>query len=115
MADWRVSMMKYFRPLLPSGACFHSHCSSKLSKSASVIMSPPPLPRQCSQPSSTAQPLAGKDCFLKLRHPFVVFPSKRRFQPSVFSCCESWLVVVPKARLAVGNTTDKQQIPKTAA
>src|ERR1035441_6760381 len=56
-------MMKYLTPLLPPGGCFHSHRRSKSLNSASEIISPPPLlppplPRQCSQPSSTPDPLA---------------------------------------------------------
>src|SRR5438876_7758533 len=97
MAELRVSRTKYLRPLLPPGACFHSQVNSKLSNSLSDITSPPALPRQCSQPSSTSQPFCGKVFFLKLCQPAVVLPSKSKVQPLTFSSSVSVLTIAAEA------------------
>src|SRR5437867_2501372 len=95
MAELCISVTKYFTPLLPPGACFHSHCSSKSSNSRSVMISPPPLPRQCNQPSSTTQPFCGNVVCLKLRQPWVVLPSNNSFQPPDFSSLVRSLTLAP--------------------
>src|SRR5258706_605443 len=78
--------MKYLMPLLALGAIRHSHCKSKSLNSSVVMMSPPRIPAIFLRiPSSITHPLSGKLFFLKLRHPFVVLPSKSKRQPAAFS------------------------------
>src|SRR6185436_7925998 len=95
MADSRVSVTKYLRPLLPAGTCFQSHCSSKLANWAFVMISPPPLPRPCNQPSSITQPFVGNDSRLNVRHSLVVLPSKSNCQPAAFSSFDKMLTGPP--------------------
>src|SRR5690606_15982627 len=53
-----------------------------------LVDSPPPPFSTLSIPPSTTQPLAGKASSFAPLHPFVVLPSHKSFQPSLFSLSE---------------------------
>src|SRR5690242_2977078 len=54
-------------------------------------MRSPPAATRRSSPLRATHP-AGTSCFLKPRHPFVVEPSNRSFQPAAFSAGVSWFM-----------------------
>src|SRR2546423_2632674 len=107
--------MKYFTPLFPPGACLHSHSSSKSENSPSVIISPPPLPRQWSQPSVTSQPLSGNVFLLKLRQPSVFLPLNSNFQPPLSSSSVSVLGVRDAPRVDADMKDKARMRPKPSS
>src|SRR5260221_5176184 len=107
--------MKYLMPLLALVAIRQSHWKSKSVNSSTVIISPPlTLGTFLKIPSSTIQPFWGNDCFLKLRQPAVVCPSKRRRHPSAFSAGGNWFSLATARSAGRKKVVEKWKEGKTA-